>query len=507
MRWYKKYFRIVKNILTNRIFLRIIGAIIIGISIFFDEILDGQRYRGLKIFLAISSGTLFLFFEPIYDAIEARRNRKKKREDIKNELQPVLSFLKKYIGIKLDAQLLVDRIEESEIDYSKHDAITVFVVNSLVNKSQLEKDAIILSALCNEVDKEDDILKSESYKTTIASIFEKYDFIELDDQAKLILKYYENFRNGRKLNSNISDLDYVSKTDQLTKRYSKTYNLSLKLKLEKDQSEEFRRTLAILIRDGKLNVKQIEKDLKDRISNELQKKAVKSKAFLVLSNKFQNIPEVKNALSRFPHVKYSYPNPSRLPDNIKYVSTRIIYPSSSFQNAKDFLENEIKPLIPEDKLNDGFIAIIPIEGTELYSIPENVDDIEKSHLRDGFEAISAYKTGISINMTELYMESFKDEINIDEILSNIPFNIFVPGLSEKIKNFIIANYEQLKVKFNISRLADWAGINHQDLTKFFIELDENIGKKRLYKDENWSEVSSKILEQASKHQKAMNNRS
>lgn len=491
--------------LIGNLFLRILGALIIVASIYFNEILSNEDYPLLKILLAVIIGALFLFFDPMSDAIEEYKKSKRKREGIESRLKPILKFLKTRANLDLEIKPLINSIESSEIDYSRQDSIIVFVINHLDNIDQIKKDAIILSALCNEIENEPDILKSGTYKTAVAAIFEKYDFIGLDEGAKTIITYYENFINGRKLQSNILNLDFQSKTDELTRKYNKTYNLSFRLKLERDQSEEFRRTLSILIRDGKLNVKQLEQSLKERISSELQKRAVKSKAFLVLSQKFQNIPEVQRALDRFPHVKYSYPKASRLPDNIEYVSTRIIYPSSAFQNAQDFLESEIKPFITEDKINDGFIAIIPIEGTELYSIPENSDDIKKNHLKEGFEAVAAYKTGVAIDMTELYMESLKDEINVDEVLSNIPINIFVPNLSDSRKNFIINNYDNLKGKFNVQRLLDWANINANDLKDYLIELDSNRHKQRLYKDENWGEVAVKIIEQAVKHRDAMNN--
>lgn len=485
-------------------FFRLVGALIISASIYFHEVLPNEEYPTLKALLSVIIGSLFLFYDPIADAIRNYKLQKRKREEIEEQLNPVLKFLKENVNLVLNKNSLVTSIESSDIDYSRKDSIIVFVVNTIISLEQAQKDGIVLTALCNEIENEGDILKAGVYKTAIAAIFEKYDFIQLDEGAKTIIKYYNNFLNGKNLQSNVNGIDFKSKTDELTRKYNKTYNLSFKLKLERDQSEEFRRTLSILIKDGKLNVKQLEKNLRDRVKNELQKRAVRSKAFLVLSQKFQNIPEVQQALNRFPHVKYSYPKPSRLPDSIKYVSTRIIYPSSAFQDAKDFLKYEIEPFIPDDKINEGFIVIIPIEGTELYSIPKNAADIEKSHFSEGFESVAAYKTGISIDMAELYMESMKDEINVDEVLSNIPVNIFVPNISERIKNFIISNYDNLKAKFNITRLADWANINSNDLKDYLIELDINRGKQRLYKEENWEDIGKKIVEQAIKHRDAMN---
>jgi hypothetical protein len=503
--WIWKYLRKILKFIISKFFLKLLGACIITISIIFNEIISSEDYPIFKIVLAIILGSLFLFFDLISNKIATVRERKKKQVEIENQLKPVIKFLRKKASINIEVRKFTKLIEISDIDYSKREPVLVFVVNHIENKTQIEKDAIILSALCYEVDSEINILHAERYKSVITTIFEKYDFIGLDEGAKTIIDYYQNYTKDEKLSTPVSNIDYIKKTEELTAKYSKTFNLSFKLKLEKRQSEEFRRTLSILIRDGKLSVKQLENELKDRIGAELQKKAISSKAFLVLSNIFQRIPEVENVLNRFPHVKYSFPNPSRLPDNIKYISTRIIFPSSTFQDAKEFLQNEIRPLIPDERINDGFIAIIPIEGTELYSIPENSDDITKSHLKDGFESVTAYKTGVSFDMTELYLETMQDDINVDEVLANIPFNIFVPNLSEKIKNFLISKYEELKSKFNITRLSDWANINIDDLKVFLVELDIKRDKQRLHTDEKWEKVAKKIIEQAIKHRDALNN--
>lgn len=494
------------NFFISKFFLRILGALLIGFSIYFVKTLDKNKYNELIIGLSIFGSVLFLFFDPIVKEIGKFRIKKSRQGIIQKHIKAISNFLKKYTDIKIDLKKSLTEIEESDIDYDKRDAVFIFIINKLENLNQNYKDAILLTALCNEVNNESDILKSENYKVAIAGIFERYNFLELDDEAKLILRFYSNFQNKTKLDKAIPQIDYLSKTDEVTKKYNKTYNLSLKLKLEKDQAEEFRRTLAILIRDGKLNVKELEKDLQKRINQELKNRAVKSKAFLVLTNNFHKIESVKKSLDRFPNVVYPFKQPYKLPEKIKYLHTRIIYPPENYQSASDFLEKEIKPHIPKNIINKGFFAIIPIEGTELYTIPENIDSIEKDYLKEGFESIAAYKTGVSINITELYMESLKDEINVDEILSNIPFNIFVPDIPESRKNFLISNYENIKNRFNINRLADWANINENDLRNYLIELDINRNKKtRLYKDDNWEMVAKSIVEQAVKHRNAVNN--
>ena len=491
--------------LSGIFILRFIFSLVIGGSIYFGETLSENEWPKLKVFLAILCGVLFLFYDAIVEELGNFKKSSQQRNIIEGHLRSLLSFLKQEDDLDLKESKLIGEIEKSDIDFNKREKIFVFTINQINHKSQLEKDAILLVSLCHEIDSETDILNSERYKLVIASLLEKYNFLELDDEARLMVQYYHNYRNNKKLSETIEDIDYREKTGELTKKYNKTFNLSLQLKLEKDQSEEFRRTLAILIREGKLNIGQLELNLQKRINKELKSTSTSSKAFLVLANKFHKIEKIEEALNSFPSVVYPFKQPINLPDSIKYLHTRIIFPPSGLQNALEFLNEKIKPHIPEKMINDGFIAIIPFEGTELYSIPEKVDEIREDHIKEGFESITAYKTGVSINMAELYIESIKDEINVDEVLANIPINVFVPKLAENKKNLIILNYDALKTNFNINRLVDWAYIDKGDLREFLIQLDNNREKKRLYSDKNWASVASNIIDQAVIHRNAINN--
>lgn len=484
---------------------KIIGAILIGLATYLGGKLASPEYDILKNILAVFTSTLFLFFESIYDFFKTWKNKKNRSKLIANHLIAFKKFLSKNLDYKLEIKEIQTELGKLDIDFNKRENVFINTIQYIAGFTNVELDGILLTAICYEIDTDRDILNVDRYKNLVANLFERYNFFDLDDDAKKLVTFYVNYKNNKKLTSSVNNLDYKIETNNFTKKYNKTYNLTFQLKLEKDQAEEFRTTLAVLISTGKLNIKQIEKNLQQRINAELESRAKKSKAFLVLANRFHKFKEIEKVLNKFPNVYFPFKRPTDLPESIKYLHTRIIYPPDNYQNASDFLIHEIKPHIPADRINDGFIAIIPLEGTELYSYPEKADDIKYSYMKEGFESITAYKTGVSINMSELYIESMQDEINIDEILSTIPFNIFVPKISPYIRNFIIENYDDIKKKFGIKRLADWSSINERDLKNFLIQLDIARGKKRLYKDENWEKLSYQIIEQSKKHQKAISN--
>ncbi|MFI5218806.1 MAG: hypothetical protein ACHQNT_04895, partial [Bacteroidia bacterium] len=372
------------------------------------------------------------------------------------------------------------------------------------------KNALLVVALCYEMDNTSDIIVKANYKEVISTVIEQYNLLELDDEAKLVLRYYNNYFSNKKLDEPIANLDYNNELKTFTKKYNGIINIALSFKLEKEQIEEFRRTLAILLSQGKLNVKLLDENIKKKIDSALKKKTNQTKAFLLLANKFHKIPEIETVLKKYPSITFSYKYPNKLPESIKYLHTRIIYPPQNYLSAEDFLNDEIIPLIPEKEKSNGFISIIPIEGTEIYSFPENADEIKSESMRSGFESISAIKTGRSLNLADIYVESMHEEIQIENLLSIIPFNIFVPGLPKNTKSFLIENYENLKQHFNIEKLSDWADINISDLATFFVaadvaRTDEKTGlqKKRKRNDEGWTKVAQEIISQAIIHRNAM----
>lgn len=491
--------------LKKRFFYKILGAILIGIATYYSSTLTSPKNDIVIGILSVFTAVFFLFFDTIADEVDKLKYKKKKISIICNHLNAFNKFIQNHLGVSLNIQPTSKEIEQLEIDYNRREVIYIEAIKYLKGFNEVQIDSILLTSICNEINNETDVLKIDNYKSVVVKVFEKYNLLEPDEEARVLIDFCYNFSKNKKLNDPTKGINYSEFTNSFTKKYNKTFNLTLQMKLEKDQAEEFRTTLAVLISTGKLSIRQLEKKLQDKINQDISSKTKRSKAFLVLANRFHKYSEVEKVLNKFPFVAFPGKYSKGLPESIKYLHTRIIYPPDNYQNALEFLNKEIKPKIPDEKLNDGFIAIIPIEGTELYSIPENADNIRYSYMKEGFESITAYKTGVSIDLTELFIESLQNEINIDEILSIIPFNIFVPGISNNIRNFIINNYDELKTHFNITRLGDWATINKDDLRDFLINIDTNREKRRLYIDENWDSLAAKIIDQSIKHQRAIQN--
>lgn len=199
---WKQILRLLK-FLISKLFLRLVGGALIGSSIYFSESLDKEEHGNLIIALAIFGAVLFLFFDPIADEIDRLKERYQRKILIKSQLKPLSVFLKAHLNIIIDRKGLVGVVESSGIDYNKRDLVYIMIINDLPDLSQNQKDAILLTSLCHEIDDEADILKAEQYKLTIAAILERYNFLDPDDEAKLILKYYNNYQNNKSLATNI----------------------------------------------------------------------------------------------------------------------------------------------------------------------------------------------------------------------------------------------------------------------------------------------------------------
>jgi len=150
-------------------------------------------------------------------------------------------------------------------------------------------------------------------------------------------------------------------------------------------------------------------------------------------------------------------------------------------------------------MGKGFVAVLPIETTEIYLFPEYISNIESDHMRHSFQSVNYFKTGVAFDLFEILLEYMKSEIELSEILSIIPFNVFVPELNQETKNFIIDNYKRIQDSFGIKSLVDWSNINPSNLAKVIIAL----GGSRILPEEEWNDICIKICEEAKKHAKAI----
>jgi hypothetical protein len=363
------------------------------------------------------------------------------------------------------------------------------------NLTEEDKRIIYVIFLCFEIDNiKDDILK-DNYKKNIDISLKNFNLIGFDKYSKLLLHTYFNYKNKMELSFINPNLDYNSIIKEFTQKYSHNLYSYILLK-NQAQAEEFRKTLSFLLNKGKLNSLLIKNKIdKILISTTL----TNTKGFILLANKFHKIKTVQDSLNKYPQLVFTGGRkPINFPESSRFLHIRILYPKVSI-SPKYFLDHEILGHIPKDQKNIGFAAIIPFETSQMAFYPSSINDLTSEYMKESYGILKFFETGSSTEILNEAIITKLSEIGLSEILSIIPFNIFIPNEPERIKLFIIESYEKIQNHFNIQTLFDWANIDPQDLTMKFIEygcLSIDPQEKK------WAGIAQKIVKEATKHQQA-----
>lgn len=65
----------------------------------------------------------------------------------------------------------------------------------------------------------------------------------------------------------------------------------------------------------------------------------------------------------------------------------------------------------------------------------------------------------------------RSELETEELLGVLPFNLLVPNISHSERGFLVAHYDRVKDAFGVSRLTDWRNIEPSKLSNFLTSLE------------------------------------
>jgi hypothetical protein len=379
------------------------------------------------------------------------------------------------------------KIDSSEFDLTKDN-----VYRKVLDQLNVEdKDILFILCLVKEIDEEKDEIKKSSYRSRISKVLEDFDTEIIGKRTQKLLKFYAKLKK-------IDVRDYKNLFLEFTKKYCSVQKFAYQIFNDYEKAEEFRRTLSILIARGKLNLPLIKSKINKKIDSLLKERQV-SRGFIILMNRYQRLKKVQESLNKFPQIEIGRLKPHNFPSPTQYLHMRIVYPKFYYSSAKEFMEKEILSKIPEKEKDNGFVAVLPLEIMDVTSYPRSQSEIKNDKMKVSFQAINYLRTGLHKDITEIITEYTISEINISEILSIIPFNIFVPRLKREAKDFLIENYEYLQSHFKINSLFDWSEINPKDLAEKIISMDKN----KILSKKEWYNVCNKICKEAEKHIKAI----
>ncbi|MFA5091300.1 MAG: hypothetical protein WC483_01535 [Candidatus Paceibacterota bacterium] len=323
--------------------------------------------------------------------------------------------------------------------------------------SNTQKNILVLLALCNEYSNS----KNVDTFSAIRSYTETFSisFSSINDDTKSLLNAYNRalvLKQKTTIEELFSDteLDYSKVLKEFAEKYAK--DLAVKVITDQlSQSEELRSTLISLIKEGRLNTYGINQKTLEKLETDLKAKANYAKTFLIMANKLPK--EIEEYIKKQPGLTGFAPksrNIPRMPPKHQF-SAYIFRPSDGFKTSEELIR-KFKSLT-KNATNEMMVVVFPIDGINIanYTFPAN-QSFQNKMLKEAFDISAYFKTGTQYSDADIWNVILSSEINIDELISLIPFNVLVPGIYPSEKAFIIANYSHIQSKLGITKLTELA---------------------------------------------------
>ena len=222
---------------------------------------------------------------------------------------------------------------------------------------------------------------------------------------------------------------------------------------EKKIIEDYKNTLSELYNYGRLNKYGIHKSL-NGLDNDVESILTDKIHYFVLMNEIQKDSTFKKSII----------NNLEDDDFIVYSGMMNLYPGM-FSLVLALNKRDISTKIFYEKYIEKSYHEINDEGWfSIHKAKFDTDSICKTRYnRDislgalkAIKSKNAFLAGkkiVTVKLKEQLIESF---LTTDQLLSVLPLNLFLPDLESTKKKILIEKNEEIKTKFNISKLTDWA---------------------------------------------------
>lgn len=431
------------------------------------------------------------------------RSQKRERKALVQRLTTQFHNRVSEFGLEpADKEMIESHVLESDTEPTKQSIYDVGVFLSFKDLPDYQRDIIHVLLLCREIVIQKKAIEQAELKTLVEDLMTNFDLSEVDGPTSEFLGAYDAARGV--IEGTESDVHKLFEQQpenpqelalEFAVKFGTTQQLALVLFSDRERSKELRRTLGRLVARGKLNTKTVNRETAEKIQEEMERLGSEATKFLVFSQKMHYDDEVTEAIEKFPHTRIGNKYPDKgFPEEVKFMRMYVVYPDHDYRTAERFLNEAIRPAIPDSQVDDGFIAAMPLELADMAIYP-NIEDID-SYLSGTYEALSFLKTGASEDLSEVISDRIISEIGVSELLSTLPFNIIEPDIDAREKELIIDNYNELKSRFGINELFDWADVDPKRLGHVLTKIDE--GKN----EERWQELSKSIVTKAQKYAEA-----
>lgn len=475
----------------NKVILKLSLAIIVGILSQYIEFAKNDILKGVSIFLI---ATVFLFFDIISEFILEIKNKRKIKKEMLRASEKINIFIKKYIKGDIDENIVQELMEYQKIedlDFIEN------IFKKVLEYNNDEVERIYSIFICYKIDNEKNRYKIGRYKEYLDDLLMQE--FKVNEKLKLnknLLNFYHNYKNNKKLMESLDIEDYNEIQKEFLNKYSVSSKHIMMLSLEKEQAEEFRKTLSRMHLSGKINLKLLDREAKKRIKEHLNRD--NSQSVLFFCRGIEKNKSIYDYLDDFDGIKIGKKSKQgKTEHEVMFLHMRIIIFPEGF-TYKDFYDG-LKRKIEKEKIS-GFFAIHPLGKDNFLLYPKNESEIEDDNYKKSYNLIKKLKKPLIENY-EKYLGGISNlDMTLEEISAIIPFNIFVPKINEKAKNMIIDHYESLREKFQIKTLSDWSDINDIELGDFLNKIDS---KEDIYSHNYWRKISKIIIDKSIIHRNAL----
>lgn len=258
-----------------------------------------------------------------------------------------------------------------------------------------------------------------------------------------------------------SDTDFMD-TDCFRNRFVRKYvhktEVIQELKTEQNELEEYRSTLAKLYENGRLNefgLHQLVTDIDEYTSLALTDQT----HYLILSNEIQYDESFKeiitDAVERDGHEIYS--GSLNVSGGLYSLSLAVCDDDYS---TREFFTKYVEPALNQTE-NDGWLSVHRsiMDGESIFREQYNTKEPSKN-AKQGMKSRNVLITGERSTTINLKQELIESYLTTDELLSVLPLNLFLPDLPSEKKEKLVEHNDEIKEKFGVTQLTDWAHPNH-----------------------------------------------
>ena len=393
------------------------------------------------------------------------------------------------------------QVSVDDLDTIRDDVYRVFLTKNFPNLDDDEINSLVLLTLICKY--------SSNHRREFYDLIQSYVGIlgvsSIDKKSKKFLTSFNNLLKVLDTKQKIrriedffiesEDTDYKELAKVFLNGYSKDAVFNF-IREDLNQSEELRRTLIELIMSKQIPLLGVRGDIMKELEKILSTKRLYTRTYLLIAEGLDK--KMKD------YIKYNLPGiigggwSRNIPGKKSRVFSVFLIKADDIETIDKFYHH-MKRLLGKDEECFMLISSTDFVDSKIHVFPKD-NKFSKKKLNEGLEIINYMKSGFYHTDVDIWSLITQSNIGIEELLSSIPFNVFVTDLSDHERTIIISNYQKIKEEFKVERLSDWKIVDPTKLSEYLSTLKYNgymITEKRCL------EISKKIKEKSEEFDKSL----